>query len=375
MKIASLTNTAIDPSLGSGKTVLAWSQGLCELGHEVKVFPPETYYQAWPGDKGRRIKMRLDAKRLVKTLLNSGYDLIEFYGAEFGSLINNLSRFPRERRPLLVAHTKGLELLARNSSENNSEVAPRSGIQRLMARTLEPTIAKWDHLAFSKVDAFAAICKADLNYIIDKGVQPVQHCAVIETGIDECYLSAPWQREKRDWLVSLGSWSARKDPQTTVRVASELLVKNPNLEFHVLGASDSSNIILNTFDKLLQSRIVVHPRLPEAGMVEVLSQSKVLFFPSLYEGFGMATTEAMACGCAVVVTPTGFGADIKNGVDGYVCDFRDNKTMVSHCHNLLNDNVSRDKIALAGHERVAGLGWDKQVLKLESTYESWVHSL
>jgi len=109
MKVLSLTNTPLDPALGSGKTVLAWSQGLRDLGHEVDVLPPESFYRPWPGDKGKRIKMRIDARKLAGRILEGAYDLVEFYGAEFGLLIDKLSRINRVSRPLLVAHTNGLE--------------------------------------------------------------------------------------------------------------------------------------------------------------------------------------------------------------------------------------------------------------------------
>ena len=132
---------------------------------------------------------------------------------------------------------------------------------------------------------------------------------------------------------------------------------------------------MKSFADPLRTRVIVHPRLPEVGMVEVLSQAKVLLFPSLYEGFGMATTEAMACGCAVVVTPTGFGASIRDGVDGFVCDFRDAETMRARCLALLDDEQLRQRIASAGRERVKEMTWQRQVHALESIYKHWLQTL
>ena len=144
------------------------------------------------------------------------------------------------------------------------------------------------------------------------------------------------------------------------------------IEFHLLGASGAREVIVRSFADYLRARVIVHPRLPEAGMVEVLSQAKVLLLPSLYEGFGMATTEAMACGCAVVVTPTGFGSSIRDGVDGFVCDFRDADTMRARCLTLLNDEELRQRMASAGRERVKEMTWQRQVHALESIYKHWV---
>ena len=108
MKIASVTNVPLDPALGSGKTVIAWSEGLKNLGHEVIVYPPETYCSAGASYMGNRLKLRFGSLVLEKTLLQGDFNLVEFYGAEFGLLIKKLSRIPLPRRPLLVAHTNGL---------------------------------------------------------------------------------------------------------------------------------------------------------------------------------------------------------------------------------------------------------------------------
>jgi hypothetical protein len=43
MKILSLTNCPLDPNLGSGKTVLSYTQGLRELGHTIDVADPKNY--------------------------------------------------------------------------------------------------------------------------------------------------------------------------------------------------------------------------------------------------------------------------------------------------------------------------------------------
>ncbi len=375
MKVLSLTNTPLDPSLGSGKTVLAWSQGLEILGHDVDVISPEYFYRPWPNERAKRLKTRIDAKGLSRMVLGGNYDLVEFYGAEFGLLISKVARIPRRTRPLLVAHTNGLELLAAAAPKAKTQSSARTTFQTIREKTLQPVMAKIDAVAFTRVDAFAAICEADMNFVVDEGVQPRERCAIIEPGVDEVFLSAPWQRNKKPWLVSFGSWTARKDPQTTVRIAIDLLCRMPELEFHVIGASNAKQTILSAFDEALRSRIVVYPRLPQDDIVEVLSQAKVFLFPSLYEGFGMATTEAMACGCAVVVTPTGFGRTIRDGVDGFVCKFQDIEMMTSRCSALLLDDDLHQRVAKAGRERVCSLHWSAQVQKLEKQYQHWIQVL
>jgi glycosyltransferase involved in cell wall biosynthesis len=253
------------------------------------------------------------------------------------------------------------------------QVLNKSKPKQLLAKQLQSAFLEMDYLAFSKADAFVAICEADVKFVVQQGIQPSDRCAVVEPGIDEAYLNAPWLRSKKPWLVSLGSWTRRKDPESQVQVVTALFNQIPDLQFHVLGASGEKENIFAAFDETFKSRIVVHPRLTDAGMVEILSQAKVLLFPSLYEGFGMATTEAMACGCAVVVTPTGFGECVGDGVDGFVCNFRDTDAMTARCIQLFADERIRTRLITAARARVHNLSWHEQVKRLEAIYRQFIH--
>lgn len=372
MRIASLTNTPLDPSLGSGKTVLAWSEGLRGLGHEVDVLPPDSFHRPWPGAKAKRLKMRMDPLRLIPQLLSGRYELVEFYGAEFGPLISRLARRPRSQRPFLVAHTNGLELLADAAQARAAETTEGGTLKRLAGGLLQPWLRRADLRAFSRVDAFAAICQVDVDHVVANKIQPPERCAVVEPGIDDCFLNAVWDRPKVHRLVSLGTWTPRKDPLTLVGVAAGVMEADRNVEFHVLGAGGARMLILNHLPSALHPRTVIHPVLGQAEMADILSQSKVFLFPSLYEGFGMAITEAMACGCAIVATPTGFGASIRNNEDGIVCDFRDVAGMKAAVMRLLQDDAGRHRLAAKGRERVSCLAWPGQVRKLESVYHRWL---
>jgi len=375
MKIASVTNVPLDPSLGSGKTVLAWSQGFRDLGHEVIVYPPKAYYKARTISLGTRVNYRLGSLALQNALILGNFNLVEFYGAEFGPLISSLSRLPLSHRPLMVAHTNGLELLARDISASSDKSKQRPSLKRLVSSVLQPVISIYDHKAFAKVDAFASLCKADEDFIVSQNMLSRDRCAVVEPGIDALFLTAPWNRSKKNWIIHFGTWCSRKDPHTSAEVVSKLLIRNPHLEFHVVGTHGSMQVILSFFDTTLHHRIHVYPRLSVEDIVDILSQAKILLFPSLYEGFGMAITEAMACGCVVVATPTGFGAEIHDGVDGFICNFRDVNAMIHKCQNILNNELLRIQVASAARKRINNLSWTNQVSKLEGFYKSWLRSI
>lgn len=370
MKIASITNTSLDPTLGSGKTVISWSEGLRQLGNQVDVYDPATYFHPWPGDIAKRLRKRIDPLKLESRLLNSDYDLIEFYGAEFGPLIRRLRKHRRGSQPFLVAHTNGLELLAAKAQKRFHMAVTRPLYRRMIAGILASGFERADKWAFNQVDAFAAICDADAQYIIENRIQPACRCVVVEPGIDSAFLNSNWLRAKHSWLLALGSWTERKDPETLMKTVRKVMEAHPTVELQFLGAGGAKEEILVHLPSEFHVRTKIHPRLSQESMVEIMTLSKIFVFPSLYEGYGMATTEAMACGCVPVVTPTGFGSSLGKS-EGIVCPYRDVGSFVRAVLNLLEDDKHRERFAKEARRRVENQTWERQVSLLNEAYHSW----
>ena len=112
MKILLFSNAPLDPKTGSGLTRLAWSAGLRARGHDVRtVETDELLGGARNHVRGRRARIGWNCWRWLQAHDLSGFDLIEFYGAEFWLATWRMAA-RRGPRPLMVAHTDGLELLA-----------------------------------------------------------------------------------------------------------------------------------------------------------------------------------------------------------------------------------------------------------------------
>jgi glycosyltransferase involved in cell wall biosynthesis len=53
------------------------------------------------------------------------------------------------------------------------------------------------------------------------------------------------------------------------------------------------------------------------------NKAQILFFPSRFEGGSLTVLEAMACGCPVMTTPTGYGYEIQNKIPNFVAEYFD----------------------------------------------------
>ncbi|MBE9118274.1 glycosyltransferase family 4 protein [Lusitaniella coriacea LEGE 07157] len=370
MKILSLTNSPLDPSLGSGKTVLRWSQGLRDLGHEVEVYEPKDFQVLQGMRRGWKFRTAWGAWQFFKEKVRpQDYDLIEFYGDEFWLILRHLSS--QKNRPLLVAHTNGLELLATERERKYNP--PQSLRDRAYLEFAKQIHDRFSHIAFVNADVFVSICERDRHYMLDSGLYPREKTASIMPGLDVEYLSIPFTPERAHRVAYVGSWTQRKGLGQLCTVMGNLLSKYPNLTFDLYGTNTSPEIVIANFPSAIQKQITIHPRLPTQKIAEGLAKAKVFFFPSQYEGFGMAVAEAMACGCAAVTTPTGFGADLEDGEDALICDFEDIPAMERAIETLLNDEDLRSKIARNGYQRVQDLRWDLAVSKLERIYLDWLN--
>lgn len=373
MRILVLSSCPLDPILGSGKTRLRWSQGLRALGHEVDVFEPKAF-EWWHGvNRAVRFRQALGAIGFVRRRLHErDYDLVEFFGGEFGLATKRLSR--DRRRPLIVAHTDGFELLASERARDYDPL-PRTiggGLQGWYRRQTHERLSR---AAFAFADAFVTGCELDRKRVLELNLFPSDRTAVISPGLDGEYLSASrGVQEKEERVAFTGTWISRKGVKHVLGVMSRILRERPGLRLDLYGTAGRAGAILGQFSPSVRAQIIVHGRLSNQQIAEGLSRAKVFFFPTQYEGFGMALAEAMACGCAPVTTPTGFGAELREAEEALLCGFDDRDAMRHAVLALLDDESLRARVAEGAWRRVRSLSWREQIAKLEVTYRAWMHA-
>jgi len=368
LKILSLSTLPLLPHLGSGKTRIRWTEGLRELGHEVEVLQPADF-ELWPNQiRAKKYRQAVGVFLKVRQLLKiKEYDLIEFYGDEYWLLLLWLTR--KKKRPLLVAHVDGIEL--HDMDKEQRFWHPRVGFKKWLFTN---THYRFSKITFSLADRYVCGCQDDLEYVVQQRLFSREHAECISPALDELFHEIPFQQSKEKIILFLGSWIDRKGIRIIPEVLSKILYKYPDYQFHVYGAWYAKDYIEQLFANDLTDRIRVFYKLPQVELLEGIKKSAIFFFPSYSEGFGLATAEAMSCGCAVVTTKTGLGSNLETDKEALICEFDNVEQMEEAIAKLILNEELRSKIALSGYNKVRGFIWQNQIQKLEKTYSNWLNS-
>lgn len=111
----------------------------------------------------------------------------------------------------------------------------------------------------------------------------------------------------------------------------------------------------------------VHDAPAEQIVREVYNAAAVFLSSSESEGWGLPSTEAMACGCALVTTDNrGSREFAEHGTTALVAPVGDAHLLAAHVTSLLRDPSLRTRLAAAGLERVRARTWDDAGAELES---------
>jgi D-inositol-3-phosphate glycosyltransferase len=87
----------------------------------------------------------------------------------------------------------------------------------------------------------------------------------------------------------------------------------------------------------------------------------VVIIPSVFEGFGLAAIEAMACGTPVIATDVDALRDVvENGVNGFLVKYNDVRALSEKIVYLLKNKSEQSKLALNGKKKVQTVyNWNK----------------
>lgn len=368
MRILVLSNCPLVESQGSGYVILNFCRGLRERGHTVTLVGPEDLECApWlRAAKRHRIALGM----ALRALREAGrQDVLEFYGGE-SWLAASLLRWWPGRRFLLVSHSNGLETFyAEKTRESHGYAAGLQGKPlRWYQRLLNAPIRR----AFTAADALVTVSKNERGYALSNRYQGEARVVAIENPLSETFLNLSPNFQRPAVVGFCGSWLLNKGTGLIARDLGRILGDFPHVRLKLVGVGEAFNAG-DYFPQSVCDRIDVIPFVREKAALRALYESmSLLVAPSFYESFGLVTAEAMACGCAVVASRTGFAASLRDGKEALILPEPRSPFLYEAVKRLLQDEPLRQRIARAGHARVQNLRWPEAIETLEGLYLKWL---
>ncbi len=192
---------------------------------------------------------------------------------------------------------------------------------------------------------------------------------VIPTGIDERkYGPGAWGVGKNDVsreptpdapppviITYVGRLESVKGVDDFLAAAAPLTEEYPNLKVQIAGRYEEGSPLVRQYEKQ------VHFLGLRDDVPAILAATDIFALASYSEGLSNAVMEAMASGCAPVVSDVGGNTYlIQNGISGLLFPAGDREALRSHLKRLIDDPAKRRAIGKAAWERIeAEFSWEK----------------
>jgi len=166
---------------------------------------------------------------------------------------------------------------------------------------------------------------------------PIQ---VIGNGINlEKYAPSKFEQHTSPRIIFAGRLSPEKNPLAVVHSLSE--IRDKNWECIILGdgvmMTDLRSLI---HKKCLQDRIILKGWVTQGEVLQWMSESDILFMPSLMEGLPISGLQGLACGLAMVMSRTGGCVHlVREGENGFLIEPGDIIGYTKAISELLTDPI------------------------------------
>jgi glycosyltransferase involved in cell wall biosynthesis len=159
-------------------------------------------------------------------------------------------------------------------------------------------------------------------------------------------------------------WKGFKDG---IKAVKKVRAQNKNIELVVFGEKIQDPTLLYQ-DAGFSFEYHFRPIGDE--LRRIYSSCDILLCPSWYEGSGLPSMEAMACGTALVTTDTGGSRDYAlNEETALVSPIKNSEALAKNLIRVLTNESLRFKLAEKGYQKIQQFSWDSNCEQLVKCFE------
>jgi len=198
---------------------------------------------------------------------------------------------------------------------------------------------------------------------------------VVYNGVDSIYFHEGNGDEidlPEKYLLYVGGQNARKNISGLLHIF-EVLKSEYDIDHELVVVGPNPKFFHNyPIDEVGDTDIYTTGFLTQDELKFVYTNADVFLFPSLYEGFGMAPLEAMACGTPVVASDRASLPEVL-GSAARLVDPENPDEFVKVTNEVLEDESIRRELTTEGRRMAESYTWSKSAVQLSKILED-VHS-
>ncbi len=236
-------------------------------------------------------------------------------------------------------------------------------------------IAECSNSIIVMTNSSANILMKDYEVLQNK-ITVIPHGTHLVSHADEVVLKKQYHFEGRKILSTFGLLSSGKSIETTLEAMPEIIAKNPDVLFLIIGKTHPSVIkkegekyrnmlVEKVYDLQLKAHVLfINYFLPLPDLLEYLQLTDIYLFTSKDPNQAVSGTfsYALSSGCAVVSTPIPHALEVLKNNAGVIIDFESAEQLAAVVNNLLQDDVKRKAISLNGLHKMASTAWENAAI-------------
>jgi len=181
--------------------------------------------------------------------------------------------------------------------------------------------------------------------------------------------------ENSPYILFIGKLDTKKNLNRIIKAFEIVNAKYNELKLVLIGNYGKLNDESKYYSEMIESsssqgNIIVLHDIDDVQKRWFLSSAELLFFPSLYEGFGIPIIEAQACGCPVLTSTTTACPTTAGEGGAVLVDPYDLEDIVSGVECILNDAELKSSLIQNGYKNIKLYTPDKCAELTELAFEA-----